>query len=287
MRHITSLTLFITLISWTGYGQGGARFSKSCFIESYQLEVTYNKTSNLVFPEPIASIDRGSQDILVQKAESVDNILRVKAAVKNFEETSLSVITKDGKLYSFLVGYATSPAYLNVNLGAGLLSTDTLLRSPTTSGSSKRQLNLEWLRNNAERALHAAWSSRPLQDKNAKMVLKLKGLFISETVLFCKLTIRNKSNINFDVDVLRFYLRDKKVAKRTASQEVELVPLHKLGNTSLIRGKATETLVFAIPKFTIPNDKILFIDLMEKDGGRHLLVKVKNKHIMRAEVLPQ
>lgn len=286
MRHITCLTLLIALISWTGYGQGGVRLSKSCFIEPYQLEVTYNKTSNLVFSEPIASIDRGSQNILVQKAEGVDNILRIKAAVKNFEETSLSVITKDGKLYSFLVGYAASPAYLNVNLGAGFLPTDTLLISSTNSGLSKRKHNLESIKNYAERALHAAWSSGPFQDMNAKMVLQMKGLFISEDVLFCKLTIWNKSSINFDVDVLRFYLRDRKVAKRTASQEVELVPLHVLGNSSLIRGKATETLVFAIPKFTIPDDKLLFIEVMERGGGRHLLVKVKNKHIMKAGVLP-
>lgn len=58
--------------------------------------MVYNKTSNLVFPDAIVSIDRGSQDIMAQKAFGVENILRVKAVAKSFEETDLSVITKEG-----------------------------------------------------------------------------------------------------------------------------------------------------------------------------------------------
>ncbi len=43
-------------------------FSASSFVESYCLEVTDNKTTNLIFPSAIKSVDRGSKDILVQKA---------------------------------------------------------------------------------------------------------------------------------------------------------------------------------------------------------------------------
>ena len=68
-------------------------FSKSAYIESYQLEVTYDKTTNLVFPSAIISVDKGSEDILVQKATGVENILRVKAGVKDFAETNLSYCT--------------------------------------------------------------------------------------------------------------------------------------------------------------------------------------------------
>ena len=109
------LAIFISLNS---IAQTGNVFSKNAsYIESYKLEVTYNKTTNLVFPAAITSVDRGSQDILVQKATGVENILRVKADVKDFTETSLSIITADGKLYSFIVNYVKQPAYLNINVG--------------------------------------------------------------------------------------------------------------------------------------------------------------------------
>src|SRR4051812_41886863 len=92
--------------------QTAKSFSQSAVIEPFKLEVAYNKTTHLVFPLSIISIDRGSACIIAQKAVGVENILKVKADEKNFEETNLSVITSDGKLYSFLVFYNDKPAYL-------------------------------------------------------------------------------------------------------------------------------------------------------------------------------
>jgi hypothetical protein len=42
-----------------------------------QLAVSSNRTTSVVFPSSIVSVDRGSERIMVQK--SISNILRVKA----------------------------------------------------------------------------------------------------------------------------------------------------------------------------------------------------------------
>lgn len=34
-------------------------------------------------------------------------------------------------------------------------------------------------------------------------------------------------------------------------------------------GKSDVRTVYAVPQFTIPDDKLLVIELFEKDGGRH------------------
>jgi hypothetical protein len=96
--------------------QPAKSLSEAFTIEPYKLEVGFNKTTHLIFPLSITSIDRGSTGILAQKATGVDNILKVKADMKNFEETNLSVITSDGKLYSFVVCFNGNPAYLNLSL---------------------------------------------------------------------------------------------------------------------------------------------------------------------------
>jgi hypothetical protein len=41
--------------------------------------------------------------------------------------------------------------------------------------------------------------------------------------------------------------------------------------------------VIALPKFTIPDGKYLSIQIMEKNGGRNLFLKVRNRKIMKAE----
>ena len=43
-------------------------------------------------------------------------------------------------------------------------------------------------------------------------------------------------------------------------------------------------MVYALPKFTIPDDKLL-VELYEKNGGRHQTIRVGNADIVNAEVI--
>ena len=75
-------------------------------VPPYALEVTFNKTVHLIFPAAIKYVDLGSADILAGKADGSENVLRVKAALRDFSrETNLAVITDDGSYYTFNVTY--------------------------------------------------------------------------------------------------------------------------------------------------------------------------------------
>jgi conjugative transposon TraN protein len=281
--RLTNL-VFLVCASFTLTAQTN-NFSKASFIESYKLEVTYNKTTNLVFPAAITSIDRGSQDILVQKATGVENILRVKADVKDFSETSLSIITADGKLYSFVVAYNLQPAYLNINV-ARITETDSVFAPAIKKEAviySAPGMNKAALAMYADSVLMNGSNMRSIHTENSKVSFALNALYIHEDVMFLKFDFKNNSNINFDIDQLHFYIRDKVKAKRTASQEIELTPLSITGNTTVIRGESKEPWIVALHKFTIPDGKFLSIEIMEKNGGRNLLLKVKNRKIMKAK----
>jgi len=110
----------------------------------------------------------------------------------------------------------------------------------------------------------------------------MNGLFIQNDVLYVRISIENESNINYDIDQLRFFIRDQKKAKRTATQEIEVSPVFVYNDTHKVEGQSANTIVFALPKFTIPDKKYLAIQLMEKNGGRHLELHVKNKTIVKA-----
>src|SRR5258707_3186751 len=84
-------------------------------VETHHVEVTYNKTSNIVFPTVIKSVDRGSRDVIVQKAKGVGNVLQLKAGKENFPETNLTVITSDGTLHQFTVNYSDEQASLAIH----------------------------------------------------------------------------------------------------------------------------------------------------------------------------
>src|SRR5690606_4873767 len=76
-----------------------------------------NKTSHLIFPAAIRYVDLGSEYLIAGKAEDAENVLRIKAAVKDFEEeTNFSVITGDGRFYNFNVFSSPDPSTLNDDL---------------------------------------------------------------------------------------------------------------------------------------------------------------------------
>lgn len=80
-------------------------------IRPVRIEVGYTKTVHLLFPAPVTYIDIGSMDLLAGKADGAENVVRVKAAVRDFAtETNLTVITEDGGFYTFDARYAENPA---------------------------------------------------------------------------------------------------------------------------------------------------------------------------------
>jgi hypothetical protein len=66
---------------------------------------------------------------------------------------------------------------------------------------------------------------------------------------------------------------------------LEQIPILIYGNAQRIPAQSTQTLVVALPKFTIPDQKHLKIDLMETNGGRNLRLKIKNRHLMKAQAM--
>ncbi len=251
---------------------------------SYPLEITSNKTSSIIFPAIIKSVDKGTRDVLVQKAKDVSNVLHIKAARDEFQETNLTVITADGVLHHFTVHYSKDPGSFTFDMGEIEAADDGV-----AGGPSRLLFSSEVTEAKMEEYCRAITGSKrmiPVTRKGGdKVSFALTGIYIKSDVLFFRVRIRNRSNIDYDVDFQKFYIRDNTRIKRTASQEVEAKVLYRFGAVPVVRGKSENEIVYALSKFTIPDAKHLAIELFEKNGGRHYLLKVKNRKLVRARVL--
>lgn len=249
------------------------------FIPSQALAVTTNKTTNLIFPFAVQSIDRGSKDILVQQPGGTENIVQVKADKPAFNQTNLSVITVDGKLYSFTVDYAAEPAQLNIIIQAG--------NEESNDTSQHRDIAFESSRNDAlylsvAKSITDKKAKHIKRNKHNKMLLLLQGIYFHRDILYFRMQLKNKSNVSYDVDRIVFVVKDRQQSKRTATQETELTPVFKYGNLQTALADSSASGVMALPKFTLPDGKILLIQVLEKNGGRSLLLDLKNRKIMKA-----
>jgi conjugative transposon TraN protein len=260
----------------SGYSQ---TFSAPSFIEPYPLEVTINKTTNLVFPFAIKSIDRGSPSILVQKAGYVDTILQLKAARQDFAETNLSVITTDGMLYSFLVRYSPTPLHLNYHFQGSTNTTSDAIAAKSVDATIDNEAdflqNAKLIGGN-KKFIHGVKSNQ------YKIQLQLEGVYIKNGNLYFQLHVKNQSNLPYPIEQFRFEVRDKKQGRRTSQQEIEISPVYRYGNSKSVDGNSASQCVFVFPAFTIANSKYFIITMSEKNGGRTLDIKVKDKHLLQA-----
>jgi conjugative transposon TraN protein len=250
------------------------------FIGSYRMSVGFQKTTHLIFPFAVNYVDLGNGGILADKAQGAENIIKVKAAQPGFPETNLTVVTTDGRLYSFLVTYEASPRVLNYNLAATDVSASSaVVPLAHLSNLSLTQSDLEAY---SRQALEKPQGPR-VREQKSDITLALLGMYSQDDVFFFPLRLANASNIGYDIDFIKFYVRDKKVAKRTALQESELTPVFVYNaRQTAIPGPGSLNQVYALRKFTIPDDKNLVVELFEKGGGRQLSLVVTNRAILKA-----
>ena len=115
-RDLIYLTLIVSSI-WAAHATAKAMPDGPQQIEPRKIEAGFTKTVHILFPSPVTYIDIGSMDIIAGKADGAENVVRVKAAVRNFAaETNLTVITEDGGFFTFDVHYAENPAVSTLNL---------------------------------------------------------------------------------------------------------------------------------------------------------------------------
>lgn len=280
-----------TMPSTGDYYQGLTRpLTFERMIPPHALEVTFSKTVHIIFPSAIRYVDLGSADLLAAKADGTENVLRVKAALRDFSrESNLAVITEDGAYYTFNVKYADEPVKLSIEMTDFIHDGEATNRPNNAMDIYMYELGQESpllvklimksiYKNNDREIKH-------IGSKRFGIQHTLKGIYSHNGLLYFHLQLKNSSNVLFDVDYITFKIVDKKVAKRTAIQEQVIWPLRAHNNVTLIGGKKTERMVFTLPKFTIPDDKHLIIELHEKEGGRHQTFTVENADLVRAKVI--
>jgi conjugative transposon TraN protein len=253
-------------------------------IDPYWLTVTYDKTTHIIFPSKIRYVDMGSENLIAGKAEEVQNVLRIKAAVRNFEaETNFSVITEDGRFYNFDVMYTCCPATLNYDVQKML---------QTQEKEKANDVLFEDIGDNQPSLTQAALKA--IYTKNKKLIKHigsysfgirffLKGIYIYNGKYYFHTELKNDTSVPFPVDFMTFKIADKKTSKQTAVQENELIPLRTYLPLTDIKDRRTERNVFLLDQFTLADDKILIIEIFEKNGGRHQKLEIENMDLIHAK----
>lgn len=257
-------------------------------VTPHGVQVTFAKTVHIIFPSAVRYVDLGSNWIIAGKVDGAENVIRVKATTEGFPgETNFSVICEDGSFYSFNARYAHEPEMLNIEMKDFLENGDTTDFSHTRMNIYFRELAgespllvkliMQSIYKEDRREI------RHLGCKRFGVQFLLKSVHSHNGLFYFHTETRNRSNVAFRTDFIRFKVVDKKVPKRTAIQERVIDPVRSYNEVLVTEGKSDVRTVYAVPQFTIPDDKLLVIELFEKDGGRHQTIRVENADLVAAK----
>ena len=248
-------------------------------IPSTEIEVSDIHTTHVILPTKVADIALGHEEVISEKADPTDNIVKVKSVVdkkENFTETSITVVSIDGNIYPMTVGYAKNPKEMSISFSDG---GNALFNDMNVDDDKMRKLS-EWI-------IQKGQYINDLGIEENKMMFLLSSVFTDQDIIAFHLYAKNKSKIDYPIDFVKAHIADKKTGKRYLTQEEELYPFYSYysDDGNVIHGKDDIDIVFFYKKFTISKEKILYFELYEENGGRNLRFNAPYKTIINAEVM--
>lgn len=246
--------------------------------EPFKIQVTNKATTVIAFPFAVLNADCGNGDLRADTVPGIPNIIKIKSAIPNLDTTNLHVYTADGTIHCFNVSFQPTPAITTYYLASDqeLVSGD--IPVLLTAGFTERELKdiVTTIRQHTPFMNHTR--------SKFELKLTLEAIYFHNRLLIFKFKIRNQSNIPYLPAWANLYMLDKVIAKRTSVQQLNLQPIYS-DLLPEIPGKKEQSWIIAIPRTTIPNNKKMWLQLQEQNGGRRINISIRNKDIFRARAI--
>jgi conjugative transposon TraN protein len=238
------------------------------------INVADNKSTHIIFPSKISYYDIGNEEAITAENTISNNILKIRSLTPKILPTSLFVVTEDKKNYEFdLKTDTTESSDFTYNLGHD---------NKALFDNATNDLLLKKI---SEKCLKEKRHETSVGEKKNGIICYLTNININNDILYFTFQIINTSNIKMNIDYIRCFIQDNKKLNNSPQQEVDIHPLLTYNFQEEIGSERENTFVMALPKFTIPDGKKFYVQIYEKDGGRHLSFTIKNKHIMGAKYI--
>jgi len=115
-----------------------------------------------------------------------------------------------------------------------------------------------------------------------KLRITLNNIYTFKGFFFVDVSIKNKTNIEYDVDQIRFKIEDKSLTKATNFQQIEIEPVLSINEGETFIKEYRNIYVFE--KFTFPDDKVMTIEVSEKQiSGRTVILRIDYADVLNAD----
>ncbi|MBD8983689.1 MAG: conjugative transposon protein TraN [Bacteroides cellulosilyticus] len=251
-------------------------FAQQTYEEMEQITVNEQVTTVITASEPIRFVDISTEKVAGD--QPINNTIRLKPKEGGHEDGEvLAIVTIVTERYrtQYALLYTTRMKEAVSDKEIQLMERQAY-RNPAVSLSTEEMYRFS----------RQIWTSpakfRNVSSKQHRMTMRLNNVYAVGDYFFIDYSIENRTNIRFDIDEVRIKLADKKVSKATNSQIIELKPEMTLEQAkSFLHGYRN---VMVIKKLTFPNDKVLTIEMSEKQiSGRTIILNIDYEDVLSAD----
>lgn len=244
-------------------------------IRRQAIYVNEDVTTHIVMPENIKLVDISTKDIIGNQCS--DNIVRVKPAHRMMPNELLGTITVIGERHL---------AQYNVIYAAGPNKADALYN--VRQEDMKRYSNPQVGMPEGTMARYA-WAiygtGRKFFDLHTSAYgirAVVNNIYSIDDYFFIDFSLYNSTKVKYDINEIRVKLNDKKEAKSTNSQTIELQPVFTLNKASSFKKAYRNILV--LNKLTFPDEKVLTLEISENQiSGRVIYLNIDYTDILHAD----
>ena len=250
--------------------------AQTTYEEMERLTVNEEVTTVITASEPVRFVDISTDKVVGD--QPIDNIVRLKPKEGGHEDGEVLAIvtivteryrTQYALLYTTRVREAVTDKEIQ-------LQERNAYHNPAVSMPTVEMTRF------ARRIWNSPAKIRNVATKAHRMVMRLNNIYAVGEYFFIDFSIENRTNIRFDIDEIRVKLADKKLAKATNAQVIELTPALVLEAGKTFRHGYRN--VVAVRKMTFPNDKVLTIEMTEKQiSGRNISLNIDYEDVLSAD----
>ena len=251
--------------------------AQQTYNEMEQLTINEQVTTVITASEPIRFVDISTDKVVGD--QPINNTIRVKpkgeAKYEDGEILAIVTIVTERYRTQYALLYTTRMEEAVTDKEIQLIERNAY-NNPAVSMSTADMTKF------ARQIWNSPAKIRNIGTKKHHMVMRLNNIYSAGDYFFIDFSIDNKTNIRFDIDQIRMKLSDKKMSKATNAQSIEINPVMMLELSKSFKYGYRNVLV--IKKMTFPNDKVLTIEMAEKQiSGRNIMLSIDYEDVLSAD----
>ena len=250
--------------------------AQQTYQEMEQLTVNENVTTVITASEPVRLVDISTDKVVGDKP--IENVIRLKPADgDHLDGDVLAIVTIVTERYrtQYALVYTTRLEEAVADKEVEMTERNAF-HNPAVSMSTEDMVRF------ARRIWNSPAKYRNVSRKHQRMIMRLNNIYTVGEYFFIDFSVENMTNLRFDIDELRFKLTDKKQHKRTTVQSIELESVFVLDKSRSFQSGYRQVVV--LKKMTFPDDKVLSIELSEKQiSGRTISISIDYEDVLAAD----